>query len=86
MNILMLEKNSRCLFNAIRRVLQGKEKATASIVYETIWSWFLKYFDEDKAGVMEAIHKPGAVISAFKVIGGHEGKSYGAIIVVRHDL
>lgn len=45
------------LFSAIRRVLQGKEKATASIVYETIWSWFLKYFDEDKAGVMEAIHK-----------------------------
>lgn len=57
MNILMLGKNSRCLFNAIRRVLQGKEKATASIVYETIWSWLLKYFDEDKAGVMEAIHK-----------------------------
>ena len=57
MNILMLGKNSRCLFNAIRRVLQGKEKATASIVYETIWSWFLKYFDENKAGVMEAIHK-----------------------------
>lgn len=57
MNILMLGKNSRCLFNAIRRVLQVKEKATTSIVYETIWSWFLKYFDEDKAGVMEAIHK-----------------------------
>lgn len=47
----------RYLFNAIRRVLQDKEKATASIVYETIWSWFLKYFDEDEAGVMEAIHK-----------------------------
>lgn len=57
MNILMLGKNSRCLFNAIRRVLQVKEKAMASIVYETIWSWFLRYFDEDKAGVMEAIHK-----------------------------
>lgn len=27
------------------------------IVYETIWSWFLRYFDEDKAGVMEAIRK-----------------------------
>lgn len=49
MNILMLGKNSRCLFNAIRRVLQVKEKAMASIVYETIWSWFLRYFDEDKA-------------------------------------
>lgn len=59
MNILMLGKNSRCLFNAIRRVFQVKEKATASIVYETIWSWFLRYFDEDKAGVMEAIHKGG---------------------------
>ena len=47
----------RYLFSAIRRVLQGKEKATASIVYETIWSWFLRYFDEDKAGVMEAIRK-----------------------------
>lgn len=41
---------------------------------------------ESVPAVMEAIHKPGAVISAFKVIGGHEGKSYGAIVVVRHDL
>ncbi|CDA37801.1 unknown [Clostridium sp. CAG:568] len=47
----------RYLFSAMRRVLQGKEKAMVSIVYETIWSWFLRYFDEDKAGVMEAIRK-----------------------------
>lgn len=36
--------------------------------------------------VMEAMHKPGAIISAFKVIGGDKGKNYGAIVVVRHDL
>ena len=41
---------------------------------------------ESVPAVMEAIHKPGAVISAFKAIGGHERKSYGAIVVVRHDL
>lgn len=41
---------------------------------------------ESVPAVMEAIHKPGAVISAFKVIGGYEGKNYGAIVVVRHDL
>lgn len=36
--------------------------------------------------VMDAMHKPGVVISAFKVIGGDAGKNYGAIVVVRHDL
>lgn len=41
---------------------------------------------ESVPAVMEVIHKPGAVISAFKVIGGYEGKNYGAIVVVRHDL
>ena len=41
---------------------------------------------ESVPAVMEAIHKPGAIISAFKAIGGHEGKNYGAIVVVRHDL
>ena len=41
---------------------------------------------ESVPAVMEAIHKPGAVISAFKVIGGYEGKNYGAIVVVRHYL
>lgn len=41
---------------------------------------------ESVPAVMEAIHKPGAVISAFKAIGGYEGKNYGAIVVVRHDL
>lgn len=41
---------------------------------------------ESVPAVMEAIHKPGAIISAFKVIGGYEGKNYGAIVVVRHDL
>lgn len=41
---------------------------------------------ESVPAVTEAIHKPGAVISAFKVIGGYEGKNYGAIVVVRHDL
>ena len=47
----------RYLFNVIWRVLQSKGKATASIGYKTIWSWFLRHFDENKAGVMEAIHK-----------------------------
>lgn len=41
---------------------------------------------ESVPAVMEAIHKPGAIISAFKAIGGYEGKNYGAIVVVRHDL
>lgn len=41
---------------------------------------------ESVPAVMEAIHKPGAIISAFKVIGGDKGKNYGAIVVVRHDL
>lgn len=41
---------------------------------------------ESVPAVMEAMHKPGAIISAFKVIGGYEGKNYGAIVVVRHDL
>ncbi|MDO4837831.1 MAG: hypothetical protein Q4B32_05510 [Clostridia bacterium] len=36
--------------------------------------------------VMDAMRKPGATISAFKVIGGDAGKNYGAIVVVRHDL
>lgn len=36
--------------------------------------------------VMDAMRKPGVVISAFKVIGGDAGKNYGAIVVVRHDL
>lgn len=49
-------------YNAILRVLLGKEKATARIIYETIWTWFLILTDEDeeKVGVMEAIQKdPG---------------------------
>ncbi len=41
---------------------------------------------ESVPAVMEAIYKPGAVISAFKAIGGYEGKNYGAIVVVRYDL
>ena len=41
---------------------------------------------ESVPAVMEAMHKPGAIVSAFKVIGGDKGKNYGAIVVVRHDL
>lgn len=48
------------VFNAVLRDLEGKEKATAKIIYETIWTWFLIYTDEEKAGVMAAIQKePG---------------------------
>lgn len=65
----------RYLFNAIRRVLQDKEKATASIVYETIWSWFLKCFDEDEAGVMDAIHK-GEYARKFMNPNGKKDISY----------
>lgn len=49
-------------YNAVLRDVSGKEKATAKIIYETIWTWFLILTDEDeeKAGVMEAIQKdPG---------------------------
>lgn len=47
-------------YNAILRDVSGKEKITAKIIYETIWTWFLIYTDEEKAGVMAAIQKdPG---------------------------
>ena len=45
------------LFNAVLRNLSEKEKATAKIIYETIWTWFLILTDEEKAGVMAAIQK-----------------------------
>ena len=85
MNILMLGKNSRCLFNAIRRVLQVKEKAMASIVYETIWSWFLRYFDEDKAGVMEAIHK-GEYARKLMNPNGKKDISYSDALILNPSL
>ena len=47
-------------YNAILRAILGIEKATAKIIYETIWTWFLVYTDEERAGIMEAIQKdPG---------------------------
>ena len=47
-------------YNAILRAILGKENATAKIIYETFWTWFVIYKDEEKAGVMEAIQKdPG---------------------------
>lgn len=47
-------------YNAILRVVPENEKITAKIIYETIWTWFVIYTDEEKAGVMAAIQKdPG---------------------------
>ena len=50
----ILEKN---LYNAILRIASPGERINAGMVYETIWTWFIKYFENEKAGVMEAIQK-----------------------------
>ena len=39
--------------------VSGQRKSHGFHRLRNIWSWFLKYFDEDKAGVMETIHKGG---------------------------
>lgn len=50
----ILEKN---LYNAILRVASPGERINAAMVYETIWTWFIKDFENEKAGIVEAIQK-----------------------------
>ena len=50
----ILEKN---LYNAILRIASPGERINAGIVYETIWTWFIKDFENEKAGITEAIQK-----------------------------
>lgn len=48
----ILEKN---LYNAILRVASPGERVNAAMVYETIWTWFIRDFENEKAGIAEAI-------------------------------
>lgn len=50
----ILEKN---LYNAILRIASPGERINAGMVYETIWTWFIKDFENEKAGITEAIQK-----------------------------
>ncbi len=50
----ILEKN---LYNAILRIASPGERINAAMVYETIWTWFIKDFENEKAGIVEAIQK-----------------------------
>lgn len=50
----ILEKN---LYNAILRVASPGERVNAAMVYETIWTWFIRDFENEKAGIVEAIQK-----------------------------
>lgn len=50
----ILEKN---LYNAILRIASPGERINAGMVYETIWTWFIKDFENEKAGTTEAIQK-----------------------------
>jgi hypothetical protein len=50
----ILEKN---LYSAILRIASPGERINAGMVYETIWTWFIKDFENEKAGITEAIQK-----------------------------
>jgi len=50
----ILEKN---LYNAILRIASPRERIKAGMVYETIWTWFIKYFENETAGITEVIQK-----------------------------
>lgn len=50
----ILEKN---LYNAILRIASPGERINAAMVYETIWTWFIKDFENEKAGITDAIQK-----------------------------
>lgn len=50
----ILEKN---LYNAILRITSPGERINAAMVYETIWTWFIKDFENEKAGITDAIQK-----------------------------
>ena len=50
----ILEKN---LYSAILRIALPGERINAGMVYETIWTWFIKDFENEKIGITEAIQK-----------------------------
>lgn len=50
----ILEKN---LYSAILRIASPGERINAGMVYETIWTWFIKDFENEKTGITEAIQK-----------------------------
>lgn len=50
----ILEKN---LYNAVLRVVSPGERINAAMVHETIWTWFIKDFENEKAGITDAIQK-----------------------------
>lgn len=50
----ILEKN---LYSAILRIASPGERVNAGMVYETIWTWFIKDFETEKTGITEAIQK-----------------------------
>ena len=50
----ILERN---LYNAILRIALPGERINAAIVYETIWTWFIRDFEKEKAGIADAIQK-----------------------------
>ena len=50
----ILERN---LYNAILRIASPGERINAAMVYETIWTWFIKDFENEKAGITDAIQK-----------------------------
>lgn len=73
-------------YNAVLRDVSGNEKITAKIIYETIWTWFVIYTDEEKAGVMDAIQKdPGY---CRKLMNEKSGKdiSYQDALVLNQSL
>ena len=52
----ILEKN---LYSAILRIASPGERINAGMVYETIWTWFIKDFENEKAGITKANPKRG---------------------------
>ncbi len=48
----ILERN---LYNAILRIASSEERINSAMVYETIWTWFIKDFENEKAGITDGI-------------------------------
>ena len=54
---LIFEILERNLYNAILRIASPGERINAAMVYETIWTWFIKDFENEEAGITDAIQK-----------------------------
>lgn len=50
----ILEKN---LYSAILRIASPGERINAGMVYETIWTWFIKDFENEKQGLRKQSKK-----------------------------